>query len=680
MASLFRFSHLVSAVVVLTCGSLVYAQDPGTLEQIKANYRAIIAPAMLRTDSLTADLTAIEQETEMSDQVVIELHQRYPFDLKKIDGYIARLQPDGSWNDINYADTKRSGWEPKQHADRLLEMAKLYKTAGSPREGDRVLGEQIHRALGYWLRERPKCLNWWQNEIGIPKTLGPMCILIEDELSPAEKAGIIDVCAAARFKMTGQNKVWLAGNVLLRGLLEGNDTTVRMARDTIMSEICVGRAEGIKPDWSFHQHGPQQQFGNYGLAYVSGMSFYYRLFDGTPFRFDSEQEQILRSLINEGYKWVVWHRYMDVSALGRQLFHNAQLHKAYTTAYTAAAFGIDGFPTKGNPLVGHKHFDDSDYTIHRTADWMASLKMSSSRVIGTEVVNEDNHLGYYLGDGATFYYVDGDEYLNVYPFWDWRKIPGVTAYEDTAPLPNIRQNKSRNLSPHVGGLTHGSCGVSAMALDRDGLKARKAWLYTDDFVMNLGAGIATDSLLQVTTAIEGRVKHGDLNVLNGKKWRTVSGTEAFPAGETRLLHASVGYIVMPGDTLVVESGTRTGDWSENMKMYRPAKVQGDVVAMHLRHGVAPKDASYHYFVMPATTAGAVESFDPASRVKIHRNDRDAQVVETLGTTPELWAVVYTPGQINGNGFSFSAQAPGIYHFSRSASGEWNHDSRSLFRL
>ena len=371
---------------------------------------------------------------------------------------------------------------------------------------------------------------------------------------------------------------------------------------------------------------------------------------------------------------------MDVSALGRQLFHNAQLHKAYSIAFTAAGFGIDGFPTHGNQLVGHKHFDDSDYTIHRSKDWMASLKMSSSRVIGTEVVNEDNHLGYYLGDGATYYYCTGDEYLNVFPFWDWRKIPGVTAYEDTTPIPNIRQNKSRNRSSLVGGLTHGNRGVSAMALDRDGLTGRKTWLFTDDFVLNLGTGISTDSLLAVTTAIEGRVKAGDLRALSGNQWRTVVGSESFPTGEARLFHASTGYVVIPGDTLVVEAGTRTGDWSDNMKMYRASKIQGDVVAMHLRHGVSPKDASYHYYVMPATTPEAVEKFNPASCVKIHRNDRDAQIIETLGESPELWAVVYTPGNITRGDFSFTADAPGIYHFSRSASGEWSHDSRSLFRI
>lgn len=77
----------------------------------------------------------------------------------------------------------------------------------------------------------------------------------------------------AKFGMTGQNKVWLAGNVLIRALLQNDEALVKKARDIIVSEIVLGQKEGIKSDWSFHQHGPQQQFGNYGLSFVSGMSF-----------------------------------------------------------------------------------------------------------------------------------------------------------------------------------------------------------------------------------------------------------------------------------------------------------------------------------------------------------------------------------------------------------------------
>lgn len=81
----------------------------------------------------------------------------------------------------------------------------------------------------------------------------------------------------------------------------------------------------------------------------------------------------------------------------------------------------------------------------------------------TELVNEDNLKGFYMGDGATYIYRNGDEYLNVFPFWDWRKIPGVTSYESDAPVPSPRSygTHTRNETAFgPGGVTDGHTGMT----------------------------------------------------------------------------------------------------------------------------------------------------------------------------------------------------------------------------
>ena len=113
----------------------------------------------------------------------------------------------------------------------------------------------IHRALHYWFSAKLQCRNWWYNQIGIPKILGAAFILLENQLTREEKLSAIGVMQASRFGMTGQNKVWLAGNVLICALLKNDEQQVKSARDTIASEIVLGREEGIKNDWSYHQHG-----------------------------------------------------------------------------------------------------------------------------------------------------------------------------------------------------------------------------------------------------------------------------------------------------------------------------------------------------------------------------------------------------------------------------------------
>ena len=71
---------------------------------------------------------------------------------------------------------------------------------------------------------------------------------------------------------------------------------------------------------------------------------------------------------------------------------------------------------------------------------MASLKMASDRVMGVETMNGDNMKGYYMADGALYIYKDATEYYDIFPLWDWRKLPGVTCYDDVRPVPLLRHS------------------------------------------------------------------------------------------------------------------------------------------------------------------------------------------------------------------------------------------------
>ena len=102
----------------------LFAQTPQQeLERLQQNYIQSFISNDDRMASLVELLSGIQPETEISDQVVVELHQRYPFNVEKIAGYMETIREDGSWPDINYNDQKRSGWSVKEHADRVLKRA-----------------------------------------------------------------------------------------------------------------------------------------------------------------------------------------------------------------------------------------------------------------------------------------------------------------------------------------------------------------------------------------------------------------------------------------------------------------------------------------------------------------------------------------------------------------------------
>lgn len=576
---------------------------------------------------LRKQLATIPREQEVSDQNVIELQQLYPISTKKIKYLTNTLCADGSWKDINYKDTKRSGWEPKIHAERILKLTKYYyqKQQGLKPGQISRLTNTIHQAMNFWFKHELKCPNWWYNQIGIPRTLGPAFLLFEQEMSEEEKEAAVKVMMNSAFGMTGQNKVWLAGNILIRAILQNDWELVKEAREVITSEILLGQKEGIKADWSFHQHGPQQQFGNYGLSFICNMSFYAEMFAGTSLAFSQEQQDILTSLLLEGYQWIIWRGYWDVNGLNRQLFRNADIDKGYKLFFAAYSLMKSSEPEVAgkikemikrntissqipNTFIGNKHFWESDYTIHRTSRWMASLRMSSNRVIGTELVNEDNLKGYYMADGALYTYIDGDEYHNIFPFWDWRKIPGITTYESNDPIPNPNQTDSRNHSSCVGGTSYKNTGITAMQLKRNKLEANKTWVFTDDYILCMGSNIHADSTASIITSI-------DQQFSKGKVWSD---------DNKRFFHNKTGYIILQADTCIALTEHKAGQWKDFMGMYKPGILKNKLFSIYLKHR---KDvsASYAYLILPSTTRQKIRDFGTES-IHVMRNDKEAQAV------------------------------------------------------
>ena len=149
--------------------------------------------------------------------------------------------------------------------------------------------------------------------------------------------------------------------------------------------------------------------------------------------------------------WISWKGYFDINSLGRQFFKDAQVTKALATGFAAADMIVTepehkqiyldflsrNFSASSKPhLTGDKHFWRSDMSVHRASSWYSSIRMSSERVKAAEALNNENLKGYYVGDGATYIMVDGNEYDNIFPVWNWRKLPGVTCYQSTECLPH----------------------------------------------------------------------------------------------------------------------------------------------------------------------------------------------------------------------------------------------------
>ena len=443
--------HKITSGILLLClvviSGRISAQD-SDLIRTKKNFIQLLGNT--GQEQLNAVLEKLPREESASDQMVVELFQRQASQAASIQKYISEQTENGTWPDINYQDQKRSGWEPRVHTERILELTKQYTSPESPYYHSNKVEACIHKALHYWFTAKPVCPNWWHNDIGVPKKMTAVLLMLRDELSLEEIAGGLKVLERSKFGMTGQNKAWLAGNNLMKGLLIDDEALVIKAKEQIAEEIYVTDSEGIQRDWSFHQHGPQIQFGNYGLAYADGISFWLRVLKDSPYAFDKEQEDIVSNMMKEGICWSVYKGVMDPSFCGRQNFIDGGTGKAFALAVAAQNMGaaVDGdrelytriamenlMPEKyDNTLTGSRYYSRSDCGIYRRPDWYASIRMHSERTVGFEFTNRENTLANFSADGALILMQDGKEFENIFAYWDWRKVPGVTAYDDGRPI------------------------------------------------------------------------------------------------------------------------------------------------------------------------------------------------------------------------------------------------------
>ena len=587
-----------------------------------------------------------------------------------IEKYMRTLRSDGSWPDVDYANAERGKWATYQHLARMFAMAQAYRQGGHELAGDADLRSAIEAALAHWMERDYQNPNWWYTRIGVPKTLAPILILMGDDLAPelAEKATRRDL-GRSRMGMTGQNKVWVAGIAFLKGMLTEDAELMTEAREQILEELCITTAEGVQPDYSFHQHGPQLQWGNYGLSFGADMIQWASIFHGTSYAVDPASLRILGDYLAEGQAWIVWHGGMDISACGRQIFRGSRgdkghavlsqlrwmvdLDSARAQAYRQALAANQ--PGAANTLIGHKHFWRSDISVHRRPAWYASVKMSSTRVVGAETCNSENMLGLHLGDGVTYFLRTGAEYDDLFPVWDWQRLPGMTCSQrDTRLTPSSKRCRGR--SDFVGGVSAGDCGVAAMEYLRDGLRARKAWFFLDEAVVCLGADICADDPDPVFTSLEQCAFEGPITISTGRQVRQVARGASVAETLKWAHHNGIGYVFLEPQAVTVQGMAQTGDWYRVHHRESRRAVERDVFSLWIEHGVEPNGARYAYAVLPNVTVDDLRTAEEVWPVSVLAQTASLLAISSEGGK-RVQAAFFEPGKLAWDGSSIEVDAP-----------------------
>jgi chondroitin AC lyase len=421
----------------------------------------------------------------------------------------------------------------------------------------------------------------------------------------------------------------------------------------------VGGRSGIQHDWSYHLHGAQNQIG-YGIGFAIHTARYANIFSDTICALSDDQLAVLAGFQNEGLAWTIWRGYLDVNCLGRVVsrpgastnrdrLHDvaelmARADPANREVYQSfLKRNRDGGP---NDLVGNRYFWRSDLMLHRASDWMVSTRMCSKRTIGAESSNDENLKGYFTADGVTLFYRTGNEYEEIFPAWDWRRLPGTTcAHSDSLPA---MPRRLAGTTDFVGGLSHDAIGMCALDYDRENVFAKKSWFYLDDTVVCLGSGIQADGDFPVSTSVNQCLLRGE--ALEGSGW---------------FWHDSIGYVIPGKQKVTCTKDRQTGKWSDlTAAKIDPSidRVEADVYSISIDHGKNPTNASYHYTVYPGISPEEMAKKADEKEIQVLENTATAQVVFD-GRNNRYFATLWKPGEVKLNdGRSLKADQPCLVIF------------------
>ena len=383
-----------------------------------------------------------------------------------IQDYQATLQPDGTWPDIDYASTAQSYWPPRTHLTRMRTMAQAYHWEPSL-QGDATLRDDIFRAFDAWTLRDPQSTNWWYQSIGTPQALGEVLLLMENEVSAGRLAAGVSLIARSYVPRskgaatnTGANRVDRAYATMMRGLLTDDAALTSEAflsiGDTVLVNSAHEFAEGIQPDGSFQQHGPQLYDAGYGFGYTQNLMKFASWGTGTAFVFQNRQIRVLVDYLLDGPQWLGRGNTNDYTAYGRGLTrpNSSAMAPGYGTAIDNAVTICGGYrqpelaafrqritevasagsAVPASALSGNRNFWKSDHIVHHRPEFSISLKTSSTRTLQPETGNGEGLKNLHLGDGVTLIQRTGNEYDEIMPAWDWRRLPGTTIEQGTYSL------------------------------------------------------------------------------------------------------------------------------------------------------------------------------------------------------------------------------------------------------
>ncbi len=606
-----------------------------------------------------------------------------------IQSLVNTIQQNGTWPDINYEDVSREGFQHSRHSANMVTLARAFNTKSSKFHKNKKVKNAIELALKNWVENDYICDNWWHNQIGTPNNLVHLMLLVGDELPKdlVEKAQPIIGRAHidAPGARPGGDRIKIAGiqakNMLFLGDNQTFDEVVKVIENEIKYVEWIGRKFG----YTYRLHvsgfanrtagGRGIQYGNsfhhradgvnntlsYGIGYADAFVEWAVYTAGTKYKFAEDRLEHLVDYFLDGIcKTSVFGKFPDVGAKNRSISRPGTMRPynagtaenlLLTTNYRKNELQeIADVRNKGiKPTVSHATFFwNTEHFSYQRPDWFTSVRMYSTRTHNMEEpYNSEGLLNHHRGDGANHISRTGDEYYDIFPVFDYQKVPGATIMQkENLPAPNQIQKLGQ--TDFVGAVTDGIYGAVAFDFKspHDPLIARKSWFFFDEEYVCLGAGISCKQQLPVATTLNQSLLRGDVALSAGKQKSVIARGEKQFEKVDWIFHDGIGYVFPEPATVELMNNSVTGSWWDISKQSTTSReeVKMDVFKLWIDHGNRPSDEAYQYIVVPATSLEKMEQNSSKNNIAVLANTYELQaaVNTKLGVCQ---AVFYKGGKV-----------------------------------
>lgn len=605
-----------------------------------------------------------------------------------VDSWVASQNTNGSWNDFKYgALTSSTGTNTTDnHVLRLWNMAALCSRTGHAKYDNATYKQAILKGLEFWISSGTSDPNWWYNRIYFPQKLGEILIFMRkfDGYIPRTSVlGIDEPEILASFQPqavkditvngTGANAIDIALHYLYRGILTQNTKLLEDTRDLLDLSV----AEKIQNDMVYHDHGPQIQISSYGWVLADGMVRLAYYLGGTPAAFDVNSPNFskLVSFIRETQISSIRGSAWDFSVLGRAVsrVNGTSAGVGYfvkiaqiidpqnAEIYNDAIARINGSRAVDyNVREFNKHYWVSDYTQHARKSYLFAVRNVSTRTVEAETGNGENLKANYFSHGATFISVDGNEYKNIMPIWDWNMIPGTTfPYYTTFPT-RTTWGTNYGSTQFVGGVSDGMHGASVLDFSHKATRAKKSWFFFDREIVCLGAGISDNSGNNVRTTVNQTKMEAPSYYLeensDTEKMSSVSSSTYAKTNLKYLRNGKTAYFFPQPADLKFSMKSQSGSWKDINQDGSSTVESGYVFTLWFDHAVNPANASYSYVVVPGVDTKEKAQAYNVSDVEILENSVQKQAVAHKGLNI-LQVIFHQAGSIVYNETEISVNKP-----------------------